>query len=69
MNSSLKKWDNSDDRKSACIAVLKKILSDDHFRRDCLASDDFLRQALFKIGGIDVHGSVKVLMVTTCLFK
>jgi len=49
--------------------VLKKILSDDHFRRDCLASHDFLRQALFEIGGIDVPGSVKVLMVTTCLFN
>jgi hypothetical protein len=37
MKTPLKKWDNADDRKDACIAVLKKILSDDHFRRDCLA--------------------------------
>jgi hypothetical protein len=54
---------------SACIAVLKKILSDDHFGRDCLAWDDFPRQALFEIGGIDVLGNVKVLVVTTCRFK
>jgi hypothetical protein len=63
MKPASKKWDNADDRKSACIAVLKTILSDDHFRRDCLASDDFLRQALFEIGGIDVPGNVKVLLV------
>src|SRR5438045_2417835 len=63
MKPASKKWNNADDRKSACIAVLKKILSDDHFRRDCLASDDFLRQALFEVGDIDVPGNVKVLLV------
>jgi hypothetical protein len=63
VKSKLKEWDNIDDRKDACIAVLKKILSDDQFRRDCLASDQFLRQAYFEVGKIYVPGDVKVVLL------
>jgi hypothetical protein len=63
MNPPSKKWDNVDHRKSACIALLKKMLSDDHFRQDCLASVEFLRQAFVELGDIEVPSNVKVMLV------
>jgi len=63
MKPELKKWDNLDDRKEACVKVLTQVLADDHFRCDCLASDEFVRQAFVEVGGIDVPGDVKIVFV------
>lgn len=63
MSTPQRKWNNLDDRRAAYVAVLTKILSDDEFRRSCLVSDEYARQAFIEIGGIDVPCDVKIVFV------
>lgn len=60
MATKLKQWTNLDDKKAAYVAVVTRVLADDQFRRNCLASDEFARQAFVEVGGIDVPGDVKI---------
>jgi hypothetical protein len=59
----MRKWNNPDDKKAACIAVLNKIASDKDFGAKCLKSDDFARKAFHAIGKIDVPGDAKVVFL------
>ena len=59
----MKKWNNPDDKKAACTAVLKKIMSDKSFGAKCLESDDFARKAFQTIGEIDVPEDAKVVFL------
>lgn len=59
----MRKWNNPDDKKAACTAVLKKIMSDRKFGAKCLQSDEFARKAFRTIGEIEVPNDVKVIFV------
>ena len=59
----MRKWNNSDDKKAACTAVLKKIMADRSFGAKCLKSDKFARKAFREIGEIDVPKDAKVVFV------
>ena len=59
----MRKWNNPDDKKAACTAVLTKVMSDKSFAKKCLESDDFARQAFQTIGEIDVPKNAKVVFV------
>ena len=59
----MRKWNNADDKKAACTAVLKKITSDKSFAAKCLESDDFARKAFQTVGEIDVPKNAKVVFV------
>lgn len=59
----MRKWDNSDDKKAACIAVLNKIAGDKSFGAKCLKSDDFARQAFRTVGEIEVPNDAKVVFL------
>ncbi len=59
----MKKWTNPDDKKAACTAVLKKIMSDRSFGAKCLNSDEFARKAFETIGQIEVPKNVKVVFL------
>src|SRR5438105_14884537 len=59
----MKKWNNPDDKKAACTAVLKKIMSDKSFGAKCLESDDFARKAFQTIGEIEVPEDAKVVFL------
>jgi hypothetical protein len=59
----MKKWTNPDDKKAACTAVLKKIVSDRSFGAKCLKSDEFARKAFETIGEIEVPKNVKVVFL------
>jgi len=59
----MRKWNNPDDKKAACTAVLKKIMSDRNFGAKCLESDAFVRKAFRTIGEIEVPDDAKVVFV------
>lgn len=59
----MRQWNNPDDKKAACIAVLNKIASDQSFGTKCLTSDDFARQAFRTVGEIEVPGDAKVVFL------
>jgi hypothetical protein len=59
----MRKWNNPDDKKAACTAVLKKIMSDKRFGAKCLKSDTFARKAFRAIGGIEVPNDAKVVFL------
>lgn len=59
----MRKWNNPDDKKAACTAVLKKIISDKSFGAKCLESDEFARKAFRKIGEIEVPKDAKVVFL------
>ena len=59
----MRKWNNPDDKKAACKAVLKKIMSDKKFAAKCLESDAFARKAFQTIGEIAVPKNAKVVFV------
>ena len=56
----MRKWNNADDKKAACTAVLKKVMSDKSFGAKCLKSDEFARDAFRTIGEIEVPKDAKV---------
>jgi hypothetical protein len=59
----MRKWNDPDDKKAACSAVLKKIMSDRSFGAKCLKSDEFARDAFRTIGEIEVPEDAKVVFV------
>jgi len=59
----MRKWTNPDDKKAACTAVLKKIISDRSLAAKCLKSDDFARKAFETIGEINVPKDVKLVFL------
>jgi len=59
----MRKWNNPDDKKAACVAVLKKIMSDRSFGEKCLQSDAFARKAFRTIGEIEVPQEAKVVFL------
>src|SRR5438270_3448414 len=59
----MRKWNNPDDKKAACTAVLKRIISDKSFGAKCLESDEFARKAFHTIGEIDVPKDAKVVFL------
>ena len=59
----MRKWNNPDDKKAACTAVLKKVMSDKSFGAKCLKSDEFARDAFRTIGEIDVPKDAKVVFL------
>jgi len=59
----MRKWNNPDDKKAACTAVLKKIATDKSFGTKCLKSDEFARNAFRTIGEIEVPEDAKVVFV------
>ena len=59
----MRKWNNPDDKKAACTAVLKKIMIDKSFGEKCLHSDAFARKAFETIGEIDVPADAKVVFL------
>jgi len=59
----MRKWNNPDDKKAACSAVLKKIATDQSFGTKCLKSDEFARNAFRTIGEIEVPEDAKVVFV------
>jgi len=59
----MRKWNNPDDKKAACTAVLKKIMSDRSFGAKCLKSDEFARNAFSTIGEIEVPEDAKVVFL------
>jgi hypothetical protein len=59
----MRKWNNPEDKKAACIAVLNKITSDKSFAAKCLKSDEFARQAFCAIGKIEVPEDAKVVFL------
>ena len=59
----MRKWNNPDDKKAACTAVLKKIMSDQSFGEKCLKSDDFARTAFRTVGEIEVPEGAKVVFL------
>jgi hypothetical protein len=59
----MRKWNNPDDKKAACTAVLKKITSDRSFGAKCLESDEFARKAFRTVGEIEVPKDAKVVFV------
>ena len=59
----MRKWTNPDDKKAACTAVLKKIMSDRAFGEKCLKSDEFAREAFRTIGKINVPNDAKVVFL------
>ena len=59
----MRKWNNPDDKKAACTAVLTKIMSDRGFGEKCLESDDFAREAFRTVGEINVPDDAKVVFL------
>lgn len=59
----MRKWNNPDDKKAACTAVFKKIMTDRSFGAKCLKSDEFASKAFREIGEIDVPKDAKVVFV------
>jgi hypothetical protein len=59
----MRKWNNPDDKKAACVAVLKKIMTDKSFGENCLKSDNFARKAFGTVGEIDVPQDAKIVFV------
>ena len=59
----MRQWNNPDDKKAACVAVLKKIMSDRSFGEKCLKSDDFARKAFRTVGEIEVPQDAKVVFL------
>jgi hypothetical protein len=59
----MRKWNNPNDKKAACLAVLKKVMSDRSFGEKCLKSDDFARKAFRTIGEIEVPTDAKVVFL------
>lgn len=59
----MRKWNNPDDKKAACIAVLKKISTDKRFAEKCLESDEFARKAFRTVGEIEVPQDAKVVFL------
>ena len=59
----MRKWNNPDDKKAACTAVLKKIMSDRNFGSKCLESDNFARDAFRTVGEIEVPEDAKVVFI------
>jgi len=59
----MRKWTNTDDKKAACTAVLKKIMTDRSFGEKCLESDAFARKAFATVGEIDVPKDAKVVFL------
>jgi hypothetical protein len=59
----MRKWNNPDDKKAACVAVLKKIMTDKGFAEKCLKSDDFARKAFWTVGEIEVPQDAKVVFL------
>ncbi len=59
----MRRWTNPDDKKAACTAVLKKIMTDRSFGEKCLESDAFARKAFETVGEIDVPKDAKVVFL------
>ena len=59
----MRKWTNPDDKRAACIAVLKKIANDKNLAAKCLESDVFARKVFRDIGKIDVPEDAKVVFL------
>jgi hypothetical protein len=59
----MRKWTNPDDKKAACIDVLKQIAGDRELAAKCLKSEAFARQAFQEIGKIDVPDDAKVVFL------
>jgi hypothetical protein len=59
----MRKWNNPDDKKAACTAVLKKIMTDKRFGAKCLESDEFARRAFQTVGEIEVPEDAKVVFL------
>src|SRR5216684_8231905 len=59
----MRKWNNADDKKAACTAVLKKVMNDRSFGAKCLKSDAFARDAFRTIGEIEVPENAKVVFL------
>ena len=59
----MRKWNNPDDKKAACIAVLNKITSDETFAEKCLKSEEFAREAFRAVGQIEVPDDAKVVFL------
>ena len=59
----MRKWNNPDDKRAACIAVLNKIASDRGFGAKCLKSEQFARQAFRTVGKIEVPDDAKVVFL------
>ncbi|MFZ1219091.1 MAG: hypothetical protein WAO00_07345 [Chthoniobacterales bacterium] len=63
MHKPLTPWTDLPARKDACLTILKRAISDSEFRRQCLSSAEYARQAFIDIGGMDVPGDVKISFV------
>jgi len=59
----MRKWNNPNDKKAAYLAVIKKIMGDEKFADNCLASDEFARNAFRTVGQIEVPEDAKVVFV------
>lgn len=59
----MRKWNNADDKKAACIAVLNKIATDKTLATKCLKSDDFARETFRRVGKIEVPEDAKVVFL------
>ena len=59
----MRKWNNPDDKKAACTAVLKKVMTDKRFGTKCLKSDEFARSAFRTIGDIEVPKDAKIVFL------
>jgi hypothetical protein len=59
----MRKWNNVDDKKAACTAVLKKIMTDRSFGEKCLESEDFARKAFRTVGEIEIPEDAKVVFL------
>ena len=62
----MRKWNNPDDKKAACTAVLKKIMTDKSFGAKCLESDEFARKAFQTVGEIEVPEDAGIEILVTC---
>src|SRR2546428_4599690 len=54
---------NTENKRAACTAVLKKIMTDRSFGEKCLESDTFARKAFETVGEIDVPKDAKVVFL------
>src|SRR5436853_5348495 len=59
----MRQWTNPDDKKAACIDVLKQIAGDTNLAAKCLKSEAFARKAFQKIGKINVPHDAKVVFL------
>jgi hypothetical protein len=58
-----RQWDKIPDKRAAYHDVMTRFLGDEAFRRNCLASEGFARQAFLEVGQIDIPADVKIVFL------